>query len=68
MQSLLEYPEVVSGVSKGPDLTRFYGGHSCYGQAHHGLQSPLSMVHVCLNLHYCAVHGLCHTVLLQMMS
>lgn len=28
MQSLLEYPEVTSGVYKGPDLTKFYGSHT----------------------------------------
>lgn len=64
MQSLPEYPEVASGVYKGPDLTRFYGSHSCYDQVHHGLKSPLSMAHMCLNLQYCAIHGLRHSVLL----
>lgn len=64
MQSLLEYPEVASGVYKGPDLTRFYGSHSCYDQVHHGLKSPLSMTHMYLNLQYGAIHGLRHSVLL----
>lgn len=64
MQSLLGYPAVASGVYKGPDLTRSYGSHSCYGQAHHGLESPLRMAHMYLNLQYCAIRGLRHSVLL----